>query len=110
MREAPKDCAVCGAGEASGAGMSRVIIEGRALWLCLDHATAVAVAMPRTFEQMRALFVQPAATDDGARRAAPIIDRRSPIDRRRSDDRRAFPPRPEGRRTGYGRRANDPID
>jgi hypothetical protein len=83
-----------------------VIIQGRALWLCLDHATTVAVAMPETFDQMRALFVQPA----GQSSVDAAADRRSPIDRRRRDDRRVFPPRLEGRRMSYGRRATDPLD
>jgi hypothetical protein len=112
MNEATNGCAVCGASAnaKSTAGMSRVIIQGRALWLCLDHATTVAVAMPETFEQMRELFVQPtSAADDGLVRDS-LVDRRSPIDRRRRDDRRVFPPRSEGRRMAYGRRASDPID
>jgi hypothetical protein len=79
-------------------------MQGRALWLCLDHATTVAVAMPETFDQMRALFAKPAGDIDAA------ADRRSPIDRRRRDDRRVFPPRLEGRRMSYGRRATDPLD
>lgn len=109
MNQATNGCAVCGASAPGATGMSRVIIQGRALWLCLDHATTVAVAMPETFEQMRALFVQPAAADDGIARGS-MADRRSPIDRRRRDDRRVFPPRAEGRRMAYGRRATDPID
>jgi hypothetical protein len=88
--------------------MSRAIVEGRAIWLCLDHATAVVIAMPETFEEMRALFVQPAAT--GGYPIDTSADRRSPIDRRRADDRRVFPPRPEGRRASFGRRAGDPLD
>jgi hypothetical protein len=109
MNDGTAGCAVCGAAPTGSTGLSRVIIQGRALWLCLDHATTVAVAMPETFEQMRALFVQPAAGDDGPARDA-TSDRRSPIDRRRRDDRRVFPPRSEGRRMSYGRRASDPVD
>lgn len=109
MNEGTTGCAVCGTGPTGSTGLARVIIQGRALWLCLDHATTVAVAMPETFEQMRALFVQPDAADDGLRRDS-MIERRSPIDRRRRDDRRVFPPRSEGRRMSYGRRATDPID
>jgi len=113
MNEGKTGCAVCGAAPTGSAGLSRVIIQGRALWLCLNHATTVAVAMPETFEQMRALFVQPATTSSaasGLTRADATVDRRSPIDRRRRDDRRVFPPRIEGRRMAYGRRATDPID
>jgi hypothetical protein len=110
MNEGRTGCAVCGAAPTGSTGLSRVIIQGRALWLCLDHATTVAVAMPETFEQMRALFVQPAAGDEGLQRIDSMVDRRSPIDRRRRDDRRVFPPRSEGRRMAYGRRATDPIE
>lgn len=110
MNEGTKGCAVCGASPTGSTGLSRAIIQGRALWLCLDHATTVAIEMPETFEQMRALFVQPAAGDEGFARTDSMIDRRSPIDRRRREDRRVFPPRVEGRRMTYGRRATDPID
>ena len=104
MNEGRTGCAVCGAAPTGSTGLSRVIMQGRALWLCLDHATTVAVAMPETFDQMRALFAKPAGHIDAA------ADRRSPIDRRRRDDRRVFPPRLEGRRMSYGRRATDPLD
>jgi hypothetical protein len=48
-----------------------------------------------------------------AARRAPAAeqDRRVPVtDRRATDDRREFPPRPEGRRMRGGRRATDPRD
>jgi hypothetical protein len=64
--------------------------------LCRDHASEVAVHMPKTWEELRAIFVLPA-------------DRRSAIPRRVDpDDRRVFPPRPEGRRRSAGRRNVDP--
>lgn len=68
--------------------------------LCRTHAARVAAEMPQTFEEMRALFVEIPADD------APLA-RRSVIGRRKEDDRRMFPPRPEGRRLGQGRRASD---
>jgi hypothetical protein len=37
-------------------------------------------------------------------------ERRKTPDRRASEDRRALPPRPEGRRHGGGRRKTDPVD
>ncbi|XXT18007.1 hypothetical protein WME94_48040 [Sorangium sp. So ce429] len=89
--------------------MARVVIQGRSLSLCRPHAATVAAAMPETFEEMRALFVGlqrvglPAQGD-------PSIERRSPIARRNPEDRRVFPPRPEGRRLGGGRRATDPRE
>jgi hypothetical protein len=75
-----------------------VVIEGRALRLCRAHAARVAAAAPETFEALRALF----RGADG--------DRRSPIPRRGFEDRRVFPPRPEGRRMSGGRRATDPAE
>ncbi|WP_437545803.1 hypothetical protein WME97_40525 [Sorangium sp. So ce367] len=119
MGESFERCAVCSDGEqgdrdggAPGGPrartrMARVVIQGRSLSLCRTHAATVAVAMPETFEEMRALFVglqrgaQPAPRD-------PSVERRSPIPRRNPEDRRVFPPRPEGRRLGAGRRASDP--
>ncbi|MGK3999530.1 hypothetical protein [Sorangium sp. So ce1024] len=88
--------------------MARVVIQGRSLSLCRSHAATVAAAMPETFEEMRALFVglqrgQQAQSDA-------FVERRSPIQRRSPEDRRVFPPRPEGRRLGGGRRATDPRE
>ncbi|WP_437673670.1 hypothetical protein [Sorangium sp. So ce131] len=119
MGESIERCAVCedcepGEGGAPGdprarSRMARVVIQGRALSLCRTHAATVAVEMPATFEEMRALFVglkrggQPAPGE-------PAVERRSPIARRSPEDRRVFPPRPEGRRIGGGRRATDPRE
>jgi hypothetical protein len=53
--------------------------------------------MPKTWEELRAIIIAPA-------------DRRSLIPRRiEADDRRVFPPRPEGRRRSSGRRNADPA-
>jgi hypothetical protein len=97
--------------------MARVVIQGRALCLCRAHAGTVAAAMPKTFEEMRALFVGLPRSGLGLPRSGPPIasgeitlDRRSPIARRNPDERRVFPPRPEGRRMGGGRRATDSRD
>lgn len=103
-------CAVCGASSTSGVRISRLVVEGRPLLLCRDHAAEVAAARPATFEEMRALFVG-ASIDVGSMIASGLmVERRSPIPRRSAEDRRAFPPRPEGRRHGFGRRATDPVD
>ena len=104
MREPSERCAVCGNHEPAGAGMSRVVIEGRALSLCRAHAATVVAEMPETFDEMRALFI-----GDGGDRAV-LEERRSPLTRRDPEDRRAFPPRLEGRRMSNGRRATDPLD
>lgn len=110
MSESVSGCAVCGATTKGGSGMARVIVEGRALFLCMDHATTVAIAMPSTFEEMRSLFVKSASTSDDLGRVAALGERRSPIDRRAPQDRRVFPPRIEGRRMSFGRRSTDPVE
>ncbi len=91
-------CAVCQQLLAS-TKLSRVVVDGKTVLLCRDHATVVARSMPRTFEELRALFLEPVGE------AHP--GRRSLVTRRLSEDRRVFPPRPEGRRMGDGRRATD---
>lgn len=95
MKHRAERCAVCSLASGEGAVFSRVVIEGRSMSLCREHASLVALAMPPTFEEFRKLF----AGQGG--------DRRSPIPRRDPDDRRLFPPRPEGRRMASGRRASD---
>lgn len=92
-------CAVCGGGDSIRGRMSRVVIQGHALELCPPHATTVVAAMPKTFSDLLSLFV-------GVIRAEP----RSTKDRRAALDRREFPPRPEGRRLGFGQRGADPRD
>ncbi len=92
-------CAVCGGGDSTRARMSRVVIQGHSLELCQPHATTVVAAMPKTFEDLLALFVD-------VIRAEP----RSTKDRRAALDRREFPPRPEGRRLGFGRHSADPRE
>src|SRR5689334_20853048 len=104
MTDPTDACAVCGAYESHGTGMSRVVIEGRALCLCRPHAATVVREMPATFDEMRELFIG-AYMDVNA-----LDERRSPITRRDPLDRRVFPPRPEGRRLASGRRASDPWE
>ncbi len=85
--------------------MSRVIIQGRCLWLCLTHATAVAIAMPETYDEMRALF--PLNASPAPRDGQLEAERRSRLDRRNIPERRSTPQRTEDRRAHYGRRASD---
>ena len=92
-------CVVCSyavgeACELPASKVSRVVIEGHTLRLCRAHAAWVATSMPRTFEELRALFLE-------------AESRRSVIERRGVEDRRMFPPRPEGRRMPGGRRVAD---
>lgn len=92
-------CAACH-DPVAGSKLCRVVIGGRSIALCRTHAARVATEMPETFEELRALFVEVPADEGGPAR-------RSVITRRKTDDRRMFPPRPEGRRVGEGRRASD---
>jgi hypothetical protein len=109
MSERLAGCAVCGARARVGTTMSRMLVEGRALELCRAHVDVVVAAMPETFDDLRALFV--GAGSEHADLASPVgLERRSPISRRVPEDRRVFPPRPEGRRHNGGRRATDPMD
>jgi hypothetical protein len=87
--------------------MSKVVVEGRALELCRAHTATVVAAMPETFDDLRALFVGAGVDLAGQ---PPAQERRSPLDRRATQDRRVFPPRLEGRRRNGGRRAGDPLD
>jgi hypothetical protein len=89
--------------------MSRMLVQGRALELCRAHVDVVVAAMPETFDELRALFVG-AFADLRTCGEVSSPERRSPIRRRLPDDRRVFPPRPEGRRMGGGRRASDPLE
>ena len=93
--------------------MSRVVIEGRTFELCRTHAATVVAAMPETFDDLRALFVGVGVGVGADLRARPVpgaSEHRSPLERRDPQDRRVFPPRPEGRRRAAGRRTGDPLD
>lgn len=83
--------------------LSRVVIDGRTVLFCREHASKIATRMPRTYEDLRRLFLEEG--QQGAQGDQPA--RRSVLERRGNDDRRAFPPRPEGRRMEGGRRAGD---
>jgi hypothetical protein len=101
---------VCGGSTGTGTRASRLVMEGRPILLCRAHAATVAAARPANFEELRALFVGEAIDVGAMISMGLMVERRSPIPRRGEDDRRAFPPRPEGRRRGFGRRATDPRD
>jgi hypothetical protein len=100
-------CAACGSTDALGVSTCRVVVDGRAVCLCREHAAMVAAALPRTFEDLRAVFRGIASPLHGDATPPDGIERRSPIARRDRLDRREFPPRPEGRRVRAGRRATD---
>jgi hypothetical protein len=72
----------------------RIVIDQRLLTLCATHARVVKTSGASTMDAVRALFREGSG-------------RRSTLPRRADLDRRAFPPRPEGRRLTAGRRATD---
>jgi hypothetical protein len=79
---------------ASTRRLRRVLVEDRLLCLCEMHAVLFQASGKTTLGELRALFTEPAG-------------RRSLVQRRAALDRRAFPPRPEGRRSNDGRRDRD---
>lgn len=72
----------------------RMLIEERVLSLCDQHAAVIELARVRTLDELRELFRE-------------TEGRRALLQRRAALDRRMFPPRPEGRRMGGGRRVSD---
>lgn len=91
-------CAVCAAPDGNAgrtrglARLRRVLLDSRLISLCETHAQLVLDSGVTTFAELRDRFRE-------------STGRRSLLDRRDSLDRRAFPPRPEGRRTAPDRRA-----
>jgi len=91
-------CEICGADSRESAPtvtpLTRVLIEDRVVALCESHLAEVEQAGIERLSDLFVLF-----KDQSGQRGAP--ERRSPLDRR------VFPPRPEGRRYGGGRRIDD---
>ncbi len=85
-------CEICGQAVDS---VERFDFGTRLIALCKAHAGRAKRAAARTPEALRELFVE------GEGRRA-LLSRRAP------EERRLFPPRPEGRRCDDGRRGNDP--
>lgn len=98
-RMARESCAACH-DPVPTSKLCKVVIDGRVVGLCRTHAGIVAAERPDTFDEMRSLFKEP-VTDTLTK------PRRSMIDRRKTEDRRILPPRPEGRRASDGRRSTD---
>jgi hypothetical protein len=86
-----RSCEVCG--EASGA-LTSIDSDLRRVVLCQAHAESAQREGTRSVEALRALFVE-------------AEGRRALLARRAEDERRMFPPRPEGRRLSRGRRKSD---
>ncbi|HEY0469047.1 MAG TPA: hypothetical protein VGC79_32865 [Polyangiaceae bacterium] len=82
------------AAEHQSAKLRRVLVEDRVIALCAAHAEKVKQHLPATLTALREAF-----SERHGQRS--LLERRSPLDRR------AFPPRPEGRRASDGRRAGD---
>ena len=101
-----RPCEVCGAAPPSRRGKGgheQLVFDGRVVTLCRAHATMAAEAHVESVEDLRRVFAGFGGEPGRA-------ERRSPILRRGAEDRRAFPPRPEGRRASTGRRATDRED
>jgi hypothetical protein len=86
-----RQCEICGQSQ----GRIKAVDCGtRLVALCEAHASAARRAAARSLEALRQLFVE----EQG---------RRTLVGRRAPDERRLFPPRPEGRRQKSGRRSTD---
>jgi hypothetical protein len=85
-------CEICGARAAAP-----LDLEDRRVSLCRTHADQALSAHARSVDELRRLFVEPNG-------------RRALLARRARDERRMFPPRPEGRRLDEGRRQTDAPD
>ena len=72
----------------------RVMVEERIVVLCDAHAAQYRASGASTLAELREVFNEPAGRRSLVVRRAPLV-------------RRAFPPRPEGRRRAGGRRATD---
>jgi hypothetical protein len=92
-----RKCEVCTelgeTGETEGR-RHHLVIEQRLLTLCGPHARLVKAMGANSLAAVRALFRE-------------VTGRRSALPRRAELDRRAFPPRPEGRRLARGRRESE---
>lgn len=93
-----RPCEICCQGPAQKEAESciYVLIENRVVALCEAHAKAVKKARIKTVAALEALFHE----TTGAR---------SKLPRRAAQNRRLFPPRPEGRRKSDGRRWSDAL-
>jgi len=94
----PRKCELCATQKTRAAHepgkLRRVLVEDRVVALCEPHAAKVRERAPTTLAELRRAFTE-------RRGQRSLLERRAPLDRR------AFPARPEGRRTGGGRRITD---
>ena len=89
MRPSPR-CAVCCVSD----GLVGIVVGSEQIHLCEDHARRLDGHQPESYADLAKLY------------AMPGLNRRKRADRRQHR-RRAFPPRPEGRRLNSGRRRDD---
>jgi len=90
-------CEVCATlGRAPTGRSKRVLVAERLVTLCQAHARVLASMPVAGVEELRQLFRE-------------ARGKRSLVERRQELDRRAFPPRPEGRRRNGGRRDGDRV-
>jgi hypothetical protein len=85
-------CCVC----PSADDLTGVVVAGQNLLLCGNHRRKLGDRQPESFDDLAAFFGTLGA------------DRRRTVGDRRREERRMFPPRPELRRYGMGRRKGDP--
>ncbi len=91
-------CEVCAELGRRSTGRSRRVFAGeRQVTLCPAHALVLEGLPLADTSELRRMF-----RESGGRRSL--------VGRREALDRRAFPPRPEGRRRGGGRRSSDASD
>jgi hypothetical protein len=83
-------CEICG----RSGGVSGIDFGTRLIALCKVDAQLAKQAGARSPESLRQLFIE-------------VDGRRALLPRRALDERRRFPPRPEGRRHDDGRRGSD---
>jgi hypothetical protein len=90
-------CEVCATlGRAPTGRSKHVVVAERLVTLCQAHARVLASMPVAGVEELRQLFHE-------------ARGKRSLVERRQELDRRAFPPRPEGRRRNGGRRDGDRL-
>lgn len=93
-----RPCEICSALQPDGASPEPsaryLLIETRVVAVCSIHSKTITGAKVKTLDALSALFTEGAGNRS-------LLPRRAPVNRR------VFPPRPEGRRRGDGRRNLD---
>lgn len=90
----PRACEVCSVAGVEQPSSAQFVSSERCVWLCEAHAEVARLEGVTTLDELRSLFREPRG-------------QRCVLPRRADEERRVFPPRPEGRRRGPGRRRAD---